>query len=75
MSEIIKVIIQVGTVAAIIIGVLGVLFGFGFLGNALGNYFPDSGISGTPFFIVGWIIVIIVIILLAVVLYKYLSDG
>ena len=74
MSGIIEIIITVGTVAAIIVGVLGILFGFGFIGDALGEVFPEMEGSGAPFFFAGWLVVAIVIILLIIVIIKFVLD-
>jgi hypothetical protein len=54
---------------------LHVIFGFGFIGEAFNEAFPESGFSGEPFFIVGWIIVGIVIILLIAFAVKFIIVG
>ncbi|UCH71615.1 MAG: hypothetical protein JSW62_04250 [Thermoplasmatales archaeon] len=73
---IVDIVIKASAVSAIIIGVLGALFVFGFIDHALGDAFPYIDFSGQPFLTVGWIMVIvaIVIILLIVVATKVMKD-
>lgn len=68
----VDIIISVSIVAAIIIGVLVVLFGFGFIADTIGEIFSKSDTSGDAFFTVAWIIVTIIVILLIAVVVKFI---
>jgi len=74
MSSIIEVIIGLTTLAGIIVGVLAVLFGFGFLGDALGKIMPELEGIGTPFYAAGWIFVAAIFIILVILGIKAFTE-